>query len=139
MVDLELVRLAAQRGTREQLTRIHKLAVDGGAFHDDPVAFRLIDIEFHQAINDAAGNPLLSSLAQVLYDLGLDVRRLASEMPGVIPKSVGQHIVIAEALLIGDADAAATGYRSHLEHVRDTTIQSVANARKPNKKTDRSQ
>lgn len=139
VVDLELVRLAAQRGTREQLTRIHKLAVDGGAFHDDPVAFRLIDIEFHQAINDAAGNPLLSSLAQVLYDLGLDVRRLASEMPGVIPKSVGQHIVIAEALLIGDADAAATGYRSHLEHVRDTTIQSVANARKPNKKTDRSQ
>ena len=70
------------------------------------VTFRLIDIEFHQAINDAAANPLLSSLAQVLYDLGLDVRRMASEMPGVISKSVGQHIVIADAMLIEDASAA---------------------------------
>lgn len=139
VVDLELVRLAARRGTRDQLVRIHKLAVDGGAFHDDPVAFRLIDIEFHQAINDAAGNPLLSSLAQVLYDLGLDVRRMASEMPGVITKSVGQHILIADALLAGDGEAAATGYRSHLEHVRDTTIQSVANANKTNEKTERSE
>jgi len=128
VVDLELVRLAAERGSREQLARIHKLAVDGRAFHEDPVAFRLLDIEFHQAINDAGGNSLLSSLAQVLYDLGLDVRRMASEMPGVIPRSVGQHVVIAEALLAGDAGAAVAGYRSHLEHVRDTTIQSVANA-----------
>jgi DNA-binding FadR family transcriptional regulator len=126
VVDLELVRLAAQRGTREQLTRIHKLAVDGGAFHDDPVAFRLIDIEFHQAINDAAGNPLLSSLAQVLYDLGLDVRRTASEVPGVIAKSVGQHVIVAEALMVRDEDAAAAAYRTHLEHVRDTTLQSMA-------------
>jgi DNA-binding FadR family transcriptional regulator len=130
VVDLELVRLAAQRGTREQLNRIHKLAVDGRAFHEDPVAFRLLDIEFHQAINDAAGNPLLSSLAQVLYDLGLDVRRMASEMPGVIPRSVAQHVEVADALLAGDGDAAAAAYRRHLEHVRDTTIQSVANARK---------
>jgi GntR family transcriptional repressor for pyruvate dehydrogenase complex len=51
-------------------------------------------------------------------------------MPGVIEKSVGQHIVIADALLAGDGETAAAGYRSHLEHVRDTTIQSVANARK---------
>jgi GntR family transcriptional repressor for pyruvate dehydrogenase complex len=66
----------------------------------------------------------------VLYDLGLDVRRMASEMPGVIQKSVGQHIIIADAMLAGDAPTAVAGYRSHLEHVRDTTIQSVANARK---------
>src|SRR5690606_25566838 len=114
VVDLELVRLAAARGSREHLARIHKLAVDGRAFHDDPVAFRLLDIEFHQAINDAAGNALLSSLAQVLYDLGLDVRRMASEMPGVIAKSVEQHVVIADALLAGDGEAAAAGYRRHL-------------------------
>jgi GntR family transcriptional repressor for pyruvate dehydrogenase complex len=128
VVDLELVRLCAERASREQLTRIHKLAIDGQAFREDPVAFRLLDIEFHQAINDAAGNSLLASLAQVLYDLGLDVRRMASEMPGVIPISVNQHIVIADAMLAGDA-AAVAGYRLHLEHVRDTTIQSIASTR----------
>lgn len=130
VVDLELVRLCAERATLEQRQRIHKLAVDGHAFHGDPVAFRLIDIEYHQAINDGAKNSLLSALAQVLYDLGLDVRRVASEVPGVIEKSVAQHVEVADAILAGDAATAAAAYRRHLEHVRDTTIQSMALAKR---------
>lgn len=127
VVDLELVRLCAERATPELRQRIAKLAIDGQAFEDDPVAFRLLDIEYHQAINTGAGNPLLSSLAQVLYDLGLDVRRSASEVPGVIPISVRQHVEVAEAIVAGDAHAAVAAYRRHLEHVRDTTIQTMAN------------
>lgn len=130
VVDLALVRLCAERATPEQRQRIHKLAVDGHAFHGDPVAFRLIDIEYHQAINDGARNNLLSALAQVLYDLGLDVRRVASEVPGVIEKSVAQHVEVADAILVGDSEGAASAYRSHLEHVRDTTIQSMALAQR---------
>jgi DNA-binding FadR family transcriptional regulator len=126
VVDLALVRGCAERASVELRQRILKLAVDGRAFERDPVAFRLLDIEYHQAINAGANNPLLASLAHVLYDLGLDVRRTASEQPGVITKSVRQHIKVAEALLAGDAEAAATAYRAHLEHVRDTTILSMA-------------
>jgi DNA-binding FadR family transcriptional regulator len=126
VVDLELVRLCTERATPEQRQRIHKLAVDGRAFHGDPVAFRLLDIEYHQAINTGAGNSLLSALAQVLYDLGLDVRRTASEIPGVIDVSVGQHVEVADAILANNAAAATAAYRKHLEHVRDTTIQSMA-------------
>jgi GntR family transcriptional repressor for pyruvate dehydrogenase complex len=125
VVDLELVRLCALRATPELRQRIHKLAVDGKAFEHDPVAFRLLDIEFHQAINGGAANELLSALAQVLYDMGLDVRRTASEVPGVITHSVSQHIEVADALVAGDAEAAVAAYRAHLEHVRDTTIQSM--------------
>ncbi len=131
VVDLELVRLCAERASPDQRQRILKLAVDGHAFEGDPVAFRLLDIEFHQAINTGAGNPLLAALAQGLYDLGLDVRRLASEMPGVIVKSVGQHVTVAEAIRDRDAGAAVAAYRSHLEHVRDTTIQSKSIASRP--------
>lgn len=129
VVDIELVRLCAERAAPELRQRIHKLAVDGGAFEHDPVAFRLLDIEYHQAINAGAGNPLLSALAQVLYDLGLEVRRTASEVPGVIEKSVRQHMAVADALLKADAAAAVAAYRQHLEHVRDTTIQSMATTR----------
>ncbi|WP_183097189.1 FCD domain-containing protein [Mesorhizobium sp. YM1C-6-2] len=126
VVDLELVRLCCERASLEQRQRIHKLAVDGRAFEHDPVAFRLLDIEFHQAINDGAGNALLAALAHVLYDLGLDVRRAASEVPGVIDKSVGQHVEVADAILSGDTLAAVAAYRAHLEHVRDTTIMAIA-------------
>ena len=129
VVDLELVRLCAEHASEERRERILKLAVDGRAFHQDPVAFRLLDIEFHQTINDGAGNRLLSALAQGLYDVGLEIRRLASEVPGVIEKSVRQHCEVANAMIGHDADAAVAAYRRHLEHVRDTTIDSMTAAR----------
>lgn len=128
LVDIELVRLCTERASPEARQRILKLAVDGRAFHHDPVAFRLLDIEFHQALNTAARNQLLNAVAQGLYDVGLDVRRVASAVPGVIEKSVAQHIRIATAVMDKDAKAAMQAYREHLEHVRDTTIQSAAAA-----------
>jgi GntR family transcriptional regulator, transcriptional repressor for pyruvate dehydrogenase complex len=122
VVELELVRLAAERASPDQRRRILQHASDGRAFHDDPVAFRLLDVEFHQALYDAAANRLMSALAQGLYDVALDVRRVASSLPGIIEKSVGQHIEIAEAVMDGDAARAVAAGRRHLEHVRDTTI-----------------
>lgn len=129
VVDLELVRLCTERASPEQRQRILKLAVDGRAFHHDPVAFRLLDIEFHQALNIGSENRLLTAVAQGLYDIGLDVRRVASAVPGVIEKSVAQHVVVAEAVMARNAEAAVAAYRRHLEHVRDTTIQSVNSSR----------
>lgn len=122
LVELELVRLATEHGSPDQRRRILQYAVDGKAFYDDPVAFRLLDVEFHQSLYDAAANRLMSALAQGLYDVALDVRRVASSLPGIIEKSVGQHIEIAEAVMQGDAARAVAAGRRHLEHVRDTTI-----------------
>jgi GntR family transcriptional repressor for pyruvate dehydrogenase complex len=130
-VDCELVRLCTLRATPEQRARILQHAVDGKAFLHDPVAFRLLDIEFHQSLNDAAENRLLSALAQGLYDIGLDVRRVASAMPGNIEKSVAQHVEIANAVMERDSGAAVDAYRAHLVHVRDTTIEAMKARRSP--------
>ena len=126
VVDIALVRLCTERASVETRQRILKLAIDGRAFQNDALAFRLLDIEFHDALYVAAGNKMLSTMAQGLYDVGLDVRRVASTVPGIIEKSVRQHIAVAEAVMAHDAAAAATAYRHHLEHVRDTTIQFMA-------------
>jgi GntR family transcriptional regulator, transcriptional repressor for pyruvate dehydrogenase complex len=128
IVDLELIRLAALRATSDQKRLIMQHAVDGRAFLDDPVAFRLLDTEFHQSLNEASGNQLLTALAQGLYDIGLDMRRVASGLPGVIRKSVTQHIALAEAVTAGDQARAVEAGRRHLEHVRDTTIIAMNNA-----------
>jgi GntR family transcriptional repressor for pyruvate dehydrogenase complex len=125
-VEVQLVRLCTERASPELRQRILTLAVDGRAFHHDPVAFRLMDIEFHEALYDGAANHLLSTMAKLLYDVGLEVRRVASTVPGIIEKSVGQHIEVAEAIAAHDAEGAAAAYRRHLEHVRDSTIQSMA-------------
>jgi GntR family transcriptional repressor for pyruvate dehydrogenase complex len=130
VVEVELIRLCTERASAEARHRIMQLAVDGRAFHHDPVAFRLLDIEFHQALYTGACNPLLAALAQGLYDLLLDERRVASRAPGVIEISVQQHIEVAEAVVARDAKAAAQGYRRHLEHVRDTTIRFMTQTRR---------
>jgi GntR family transcriptional regulator, transcriptional repressor for pyruvate dehydrogenase complex len=125
VVDLELVRLCALRASAEQRHRILQHAVDGSAFLNDPIGFRLLDIEFHQSLNDAAGNRLLSALAQGLYDIGLDIRRVASEVPDNVEISVAQHVEVAEAVMAHDAAAAVAACRRHLEHVRNTTIAAM--------------
>ena len=128
IVDLELIRFATDRATQEQRERIMQLAIDGRAFIHDPVAFRLLDIEFHQALNNAGGNKFMSARAEGLYDIALDVRRLASTFPGVIETSVAQHIDVAKAVLAGDAAAAVAAGRRHLEHVHNTTVAAMNNA-----------
>ena len=127
-IDLQLVRLCTERASGDERSRILRLARDGRAFHHDPIAFRLLDIEFHQAVHAAARHRMFFVLSQVLYDVGLESRRIASAMPGVIAKSVTQHIEVAEAVMACDAEAAVDAYRRHLEHVRDTTKQSIENA-----------
>lgn len=36
----------------------------------DPVAFRVLDLEFHQTLTRLAGTPFLERMAQSLYHLG---------------------------------------------------------------------
>jgi GntR family transcriptional regulator, L-lactate dehydrogenase operon regulator len=130
-VDLELVRLACERADDEARRRIGRLAEDGQAFLSDPVGFRVLDFEFHQTINNAARNPLLKAISQGLYDIALDIRRIATETPGVIATSVGDHRLIAEAILDHDAEAAVAAYRNHLRHTRETTEKALARGSLP--------
>ncbi|HTJ57458.1 MAG TPA: FadR/GntR family transcriptional regulator [Devosiaceae bacterium] len=125
VVELALMRFCGDRASDKHRARILDLAHDGESVTDDPVAFRLNDAEFHQAIYVGAGNVLLATVAQGLYDIALDLRRIASSLPGVMQHSVADHIRIADALVARDTDGAVEAYRQHLEHVRETTIQSL--------------
>ena len=105
VVDLELVRLCTERATPEQRQRLMKLARDGQAFHHDPVAFRLLDIEFHQAINTAAATACSRRWPRGSTTSGSMCGASPAPSPAVIEKSVGQHIEVAEAVIARDAAA----------------------------------
>ena len=126
IVDVELVRLCTRRASPEERARILQLAHDGTAFLSDPVGFRLLDYEFHGALNAGAHNAMLATVALGLYDVALDARRVASASPGVIPTSVRQHVEVAEAVLAGDEEAAAAAIGRHLDHVQQSTLESMA-------------
>lgn len=125
VIELELVRFCAERANDEQRARILSLAKDGHAFYENSVGFRLLDAEFHQAINEGANNTVLSTISEGLYNVAIDARRLASTTPGVIEISVDQHCRVAEAIAASEADKAVQTYREHLEHVLATTIHAI--------------
>jgi GntR family transcriptional repressor for pyruvate dehydrogenase complex len=124
-VDLELVRLASLRATDAERSRIVELAIDGRNLQGDQSAFRLLDVEFHESINVAAHNPLLATIGRGLYNVGLEERRRAFPVPGVIDKSVEQHFEIATLIAEGKPDEAVGAYRRHLEHVRSTALFTI--------------
>ena len=124
-VELELVRLCVERASDEQCERILFLANDGDNFCKDPVGFRLLDGEYHQAINLGANNSILSMISESLYNVAIDARRIASATPGVIEVSNQQHVRVANAIANRDATDAMAAYRVHLEHVLETTIRAI--------------
>lgn len=125
VVELELVRFCTERSNDEQRARILSLANDGRAFYQNPVAFRLLDGEYHQAINKGGNNTILSTISEGLYNVALDARRLASAKPGAVEMSVDQHCRIADAITAKDAIRAVQAYREHLDHVLKTTISAI--------------
>lgn len=124
-VELNLVRLCVERATDKQRERILFLAKDGLKFLTDPIGFRLLDAEFHQAINAGADNSILSTVSESLYNVAIDARRVASATPGVIEVSVAQHCRVAEAIMSRDCEIALSAYQEHLDHVLDTTIRAI--------------
>jgi DNA-binding FadR family transcriptional regulator len=50
IVDVELVRLCTHRATTEERARILRLPMTAKPFLTDPVGFRLLDYEYHQAL-----------------------------------------------------------------------------------------
>ena len=123
VVELELVRFCVERANDEQRARILSLAKVGHTFYKDPIGFRLLDAEYHQAINEGANNAILSTISEGLYSVAIDARRIASATPGVIEISTDQHCRVAEAIVAGNTEEAVQVYREHLKHVLDTTIR----------------
>jgi len=121
-VDLALTRLACERATDADVHKVQSLASAGHQFTHDAVGFRLLDVEFHQTLNEAARSPMLARLSRSLYELGFEFRRIATEMPGVIEKSVADHDLIARAVAARKPELAEKAFRRHLENVRKTTV-----------------
>lgn len=131
-VDIELLRLACERATPEEIEKLQQLARTGHDFIKDPVGFRLLDYEFHQTINSAARSPMLARIALSLYELCLELRRVATETPGVIDVSVGDHDAIVAGIAKRKPEIAISAYRTHLRHTRETTVMAAARLRPRN-------
>jgi GntR family transcriptional repressor for pyruvate dehydrogenase complex len=125
VVDVSLAGFAAAHATEVQLGRLDDLVATGFTLVGDPVAFRVMDVAFHDAVNDAASNPFLAKVGSALYQLAIDLRRIACEMPGVLEQSARDHAAIAAAIGTRDAAAAEAAMRRHLSRIQATTSEAM--------------
>lgn len=80
-----------------------------------PARFRNADVAFHEAVIDLSDNRLAGSIARVLIESASYSSRYRGLDPqGHFQQTLGEHERIAEALIRGDAEAAATAMDSHI-------------------------
>jgi DNA-binding FadR family transcriptional regulator len=126
-VEVQVIWLAAQRITSQELARMAALVREQEAMFDDPVRFQISDREFHTTLYRACGNSLLVDVVSDFYDYALEYRRRALQRPGAIARSVAEHHGIVQALATRKPEAAVAAARKHLEQVRKTTLDEMSN------------
>lgn len=134
MIETGIARQAAVLTSDKVLARLDEMVAGGFELAGDPLGFRMLDQEFHRTINQLGGNPFLEVVAQSLYELGMEYRRIATETPGVIERSAKEHRDIVESLKAGDPDAAAASMRAHLESIHNTTLGAMRQAMRSRRK-----
>jgi GntR family transcriptional regulator, transcriptional repressor for pyruvate dehydrogenase complex len=117
--------LAAERATEEQVAGLRDCAARGDEAGEDAEAMLRLDIELHERIVRAAGNPLLEHLWAATSALGTESRSYTTRLPGVLPRTVGEHHAIVTAIAAGDGPAAQAAMTAHIARVRDIALARV--------------
>lgn len=121
--------LAARRATdtdKQMLGRIiadMQSAHDAGRFEDELAS----DVEFHNAIGEAAHNIVLMHTMRACYRLLSDDifynRHLIFTVDGAHAAVMRQHVAIHDAICEGNADAARIAAEAHIDFILETTRQ----------------
>src|SRR5882724_4674937 len=129
IVELEIVRKAARKATRADVDDLNGMIAAHEKVLADPVGFRILDSRFHARLSAASGNVVLERIAYGLYNMGLDIRRRATESLALIEQSTGDHSRIAQAIVARDPDRAAEEMGIHLDHIEETTRRAMDSER----------
>jgi DNA-binding GntR family transcriptional regulator len=113
--------LAAERATPQQIERGRALVEQGQrvAAAGDAHATLQADIEFHNFIYEASGNPLVTESMQLHWQ---HLRRSMGEVlqrPRFTQKVWREHAAILEAIAAGDRAAAARLLEAHVREARE--------------------
>lgn len=125
-VEVQVVWLAAQRITPQQLQRVDALVTDQETMLNDPVRFQISDQEFHSTLYRACGNNLLAEVVSDFYGYALEFRRRVLKREGAISRSVKEHRAIVEALKTGKPELAVKAMQRHLDQVHKTTLKEMS-------------
>jgi len=110
-LELQTTRLAALRGTDDDLAAIRQAYTWMAKVKDDPEEASKADVEFHRAIARAAENELYLVLVDSLSDVLMEIRLATLARPGRADAAIAQHGRVVDALERRDSEAAVAAMR----------------------------
>jgi GntR family transcriptional regulator, transcriptional repressor for pyruvate dehydrogenase complex len=114
LVEEDIAALAAERATKEELTRIGDAVEQLRGCLRDPQASLDADIAFHVALGEAAHNQILLNAVQLFRNLMRHWIHLKLQVPGVPGKVLEQHETIYQAVRHRDPQLARQSMNVHL-------------------------
>lgn len=110
--------LAAERALAERLAPMSEEVAGMFATLDDPQAYLLHDVRFHQAVASASGNPVIQALVEMVSSLVYEQRRSSVERAHDLKESAEMHRHIYQAIRDKDPERARAEMSRHLEMTR---------------------
>lgn len=119
ILEPEIAALAATRGDAEDLTSMHEAVSIMDKAKRDSDAFIEADLDFHLALAEAAGNPLILTLIDSIVGLLREQRLRIFQVEGGPERGQYHHKKIMEAIERHDPLGAREAMKAHLRQVRE--------------------
>jgi GntR family transcriptional repressor for pyruvate dehydrogenase complex len=119
ILEPEIAALAAQRGDEDMLSAMRESIGVMDAARQDPAGFIEGDLDFHLALAEAAGNPLILSLIDSIVGQLREQRMRTYYTEGGPERGQYHHKRILEAIEHRDPQGAREAMRAHLRQVRE--------------------
>lgn len=134
VLEPEIAALAASRIEEQLLTTMREAVTAMDRSLHDPDSYIEADLDFHLAMAEAVGNPLILSLLDSIVGLLREQRSRIFSVDGGPERGQFHHKRILQAIERRDPDAARDAMRAHLEQVREDSSSSstVTVPSKPN-------
>jgi len=124
ILEPEIAALAAVRATDQDLAEMRDAVSVMDQARQDSDAFIEADLDFHLALAEAAGNPIVLSLIDSIVGLLRDQRLQIFRIGGGPERGQHHHRRILEAVARHDPQAARAAMQAHLTQVREDSRNS---------------
>lgn len=125
LLEVHIARLAAERRTDVDLTRMSEAHLQMKRDVEDVDAAARDDLEFHRAIARATQNYLYLLLLDSIGSTLIDIRR-KNIGSGAMPTTIGQHALILDRIVACDPAGAGEAMALHLEGVASWWREHIA-------------
>jgi GntR family transcriptional repressor for pyruvate dehydrogenase complex len=128
VLEIEVVTMAAQRATATQLRLVGDVVERLLMATGDPLEFLRFDLQFHETVARASGNPVLGTLVASLRAWFAEFQRSTVLGAHDLALAARLHLEIYRALRSHDPRLARDAMAAHLEHARREYVRAQHSA-----------